>query len=237
MKLQNSILDNVIWFDKKTKWQNIDFKELQPKRHINKNSEYINGEYKSEKCQRKIQYESGLELNFVLMLEQFPLVKYFLEQPVTIPYQRNNKDSNYTPDFVFFLENNEAVIVEIKDLNGMADIRVHRKIKALIEYCKTHGFGLLLTDGYNTINYLLTKTCNTKFKNEIIGKLNENGGRTIFYNEFKEIQNKYNVPWVDFLSMVVENNLGLYPFPFKLTFKNKYYQFSETMIKTTYNKM
>lgn len=236
LELQDSILDDVIWFDKKTKWQNVDFKELKPKRQVNRNSDYITGEYKSGKCQRKIQYESGIELNFILMLERFPKVKYYIEQPTTIEYQRIKKDYKYTPDFVFFLENNEAVIVEIKDFNGMTDVRVQRKIEALIEYCKIHGFGLLLTNGFATINYLLSKSCNLEFEKEIIKKLNKNEGRIIFFKEFKLIQKKYNVQWIDFLSMVIRNNLGLYPFPFKLTLKNNYFLFRETMIKPTYNK-
>ena len=56
------------------------------------------------------------------------------------------------------------------------------------------------------------------------------------FNEFKEIQNKYNVQWIDFLSTVIKNDLALYPFPFKLTLKNSNIQFRKTMIKTTYNK-
>jgi len=58
----------------------------------------------------------------------------------------------------------------------------------------------------------------------------------MFFNEFKEIQNKYNVQWIDFLSTVIKNDLALYPFPFKLTLKNSNIQFRKTMIKTTYNK-
>jgi len=158
------------------------------------------------------------------------------EQPVKIEYQRNNKVAHYTPDFAIFLDNNEAVIVEIKDLNGMTDMRVQRKIEVLIEYCKNHGFGLLLTNGFKTINYLTTKSCNVEFERKILKKLNENGGRTMFFNEFKEIQNKYNVQWIDFLSTVIKNDLALYPFPFKLTLKNSNIQFRKTMIKTTYNK-
>jgi len=178
-----------------------------------------------------------LELNFIHLMENFPKIKFYYEQPTTIIYRRKNKDCEYTPDFVFFLENDEAVLVEIKDFTGMVDSRVQRKIEALIDYCKLHGFGLLLTNGYSTINYLLSKNCNQEYENEILRRLNENGGRTIFYREFLELQTKFGILWIDFLSMVLKNNLGFYPYipnhTFKLTLKNNYSLFRETMIKKT----
>jgi hypothetical protein len=235
-ELQNSILNDIVWFEKRKKWKKVNYSELKPKRKVNNNSDFICGVFESKKCQREIQYESGLELRFILLLERLPIVKYYFEQPVKIEYQKNNKAANYTPDFAIFLDNNEAVIAEIKDLNGMTDMRVQSKIEVLIEYCKNHGFGLLLTNGFKTINYLTTKSCNVEFERKILKKLNENGGRTMFFNEFKEIQNKYNVQRIDFLSTVIKNDLALYHFPFKLTLKNSNIQFRKTMIKTTYNK-
>lgn len=235
LKQQDSILEKVIWFEKRKKWKDVNIEKLIPKRKVNNTSEFISGIFESKKSQRDIQYESGLELKFILLMENFQQIKFYFEQPTTIYYQRKNIDFKYTPDFVIFLENSEAVIVEIKDFTGMVDIRVQRKVEALIDYCKLYGFGLLLTNGHSTINYLLSKNCNHDFENEILRRLNENGGRTIFYREFLELQTKFKILWIDFLSMVLKNNLGFYPFrpnhPFKLTLKNNCNLFRETMIK------
>jgi len=131
LKQQDSILEKVIWFEKRKKWKNVNTEELKPKRKVNNNSEFINGIFESKKSKRNIQYESGLELKFILMMENFPQIKFYFEQPTTIYYQRKNIDFKYTPDFVFFLENDEAVIVEIKDFTGMVDSRVQRRIEVL----------------------------------------------------------------------------------------------------------
>lgn len=118
----------------------------------------------------------------------------------------------------------------------MVDAKVHRKREALIEYCTTHGFGLLLTNGRHSIERLLEKEYNKDFENALIDGLNERGGRTIFFNEFKKIQETHHGQWIEFLAIVLKNNLGLYPFPFKLTKKNNYSKFREVIIKATNNK-
>ncbi len=226
---QENLIKNTIWFEKKTKWDNVNFNELTPKRKVNKNSKYKSGVIFSQKCQREVQYESGLELNFILALDNMPMVKFFSEQPTTIEYTRYGRKYKYTPDFVIFLDNNEAIIAEIKDFSGMADNRVQRNMEALIEYCMNYGFGLILTDGKYTLNKLLGKRYNVEFEKELLLKLDENGGRTIFLKEFKIIQAKYNAQWSELLTIVLKNNLGFYPFPFKLNRRNNYKLFRDTM--------
>jgi len=228
---QNSILNEVIWFSKKTKWNNVKSSDLKPKRQIVENEDYNSGVFESHKCGRSIQYESGLELDFIMQLESFPAVKFYVEQPTRIEYERSGKKHIYTPDFAVFLENNEAFLVEIKDFTGMVDARVHRNIEALIDYCELHGFGLLFTDGKNSINKLLTINYNIEFEKELKLKLEENGGRTIFFEEFKSLQSKFNVKQMEFLSIVLKNNWSLYPFHFKLSNRNNYHKFRTIILK------
>ena len=42
---------------------------------------------------------------------------------------------------------------------------------------------------------------------KILKKLNENGGRTMFFNEFKEIHSIFNVQWIDVISTIVKNHI------------------------------
>ncbi|MDQ1771022.1 hypothetical protein GQR60_11500 [Labilibaculum sp. A4] len=227
---QDWLLSNVIWGEKKRIWKNINTQNLEPKREVNQDSDYITGYYESAKCKRKIQYESGIELNFILMLECMPNVKFFVEQPTTIEYDNNGYNHKYTPDFAVFLESGEAFIVEVKDMTGMADARVHRKFSALIEFCDNHGFGFLITDGKSTIENLLDRKYNKEFENEILNRLNDKKRKTMLYNEFKALREKYEIKWHDFLSFVIQNNLGFYPFPFKLNHSNSHQIYRERVI-------
>ncbi|MEM0931368.1 MAG: TnsA endonuclease N-terminal domain-containing protein [Bacteroidota bacterium] len=228
---QERILNQVVWFDKKSKW-NLDSKELLPVRNIENNDKYISGKIYSKKCGRDIQYESGIEKTFINYLESFPRVLKFSEQPITLNYEKAGVKRTYTPDFIVFLEDKTGFFVEVKDLTGMCDARVQRRIEVLLEYCKKYGFGILLTDCNMGISKLLDYPIDPDFENDLKAKLMENGGRTIFFNEFKTIQNNYTGKWTELLAMVLKNNWALYPFPFKLNSRNNYISFRKEIITT-----
>ncbi|WP_025663302.1 TnsA endonuclease N-terminal domain-containing protein [Aquimarina megaterium] len=232
---QQEALRNVIWFDKRTKWK-LDSIKLTPKRQVNTDSDFISGTIESKKCGRDIQYESGLELDFINNIEQFPIVKTYVEQPVTIEYIFNGKSHIYTPDFAVFLNNNQGVLVEVKDFTGMVDAIVQRKIEALIDYCQKHGFGLLLTTGKDYIDKLMCHTYNKDFEEELRRRLQEKGGRTMFFKEFKMIREQYNAVWIELLVIVLKNDWCLYPMPFKLTMRNNRQKFRKTIVTPILNK-
>jgi hypothetical protein len=227
---QEDILNQVIWFNKKSKWDDIESSFLVPQRLVNYNPKYSSGSFLSAKCNRHVQYESGLELKFIKLLESCPQVKTYLEQPITLTFKKGREKVIYTPDFAVILESGEAFIVEIKDLTGMVDCRVQKKIEAIIEFCEKLGFGFLLTDGRYTIRHLLDIKYNTDFEKELISRLSYEKRRTMFYNEFKELQIDFNIRWIDLLAIVVVNNLSLYPFPFKLHRQNNYNVFRSIVI-------
>lgn len=231
LSAQERILDQVVWFNKKSKW-NLDSKELLPVRNIESNEKFISGRIYSEKCGRDIQYESGIEKAFINYLESFPKVLKFSEQPITLNYEKAGVKRIYTPDFIVFLEDKTGFFVEVKDLTGMCDARVQRRLEVLIEYSKKYGFGVLLTDCNMGISKLLDYPIDPDFENDLKVRLMENGGRTVFFNEFKAIQNNYNGKWMELLAMVLKNNWALYPFPFKLNSRNNYINFRKEIITT-----
>ncbi len=223
-KIQDNLLNNVIWFENRGKENSNVFSK--PQRQVNTNTEYKSGELYSTKCNRKVQYESGLELNFIYILENSPKVKYYLEQPITIQYGKYH----YTPDFVVILDNDEVFITEIKDFSGMVDYRTQRKIEALIDYCKTNGYGIILTNGKDTINKLFFRDGNYDFEKELIEMLNQK--EIMYYSDYKNIERKYNFLWTDFLVVVLRNNLRLYSYqPFRLFKENNCDLFRKTMIQ------
>jgi hypothetical protein len=207
-------LDNVIWFDTKTNNKAFINQSLLPKRKVNHDERYKSGLFYSAKCKRDIQYESQLEFRFIQILEALPIVKYYVEQPITVEYYSNNKHHTYTPDFAVLLATNEGFLVEVKDCLRMADCRVQRKVKALIDYCKTNGLGFLLTNGRHTINHILRYNYSKELEDEIKQLFCQY--KILTYGKFLELKNKYNFKQVEFLAMVLSNNWIYYQDPFKL---------------------
>ncbi len=216
---QNNLLKETIWFEEQIKWGDFGALNFSPKREVNHKSEYISGIFESRKCNSFIQYESSLELNFIMKLESFPRVKQYIEQPVKIACRTKNKTFEYTPDFAVLLHTDEVILVEIKCINGMIDARVHNKIEAMIDYCRENGLGLLLTDGNKSIKEILNYEHKEAFEKELEIRLNERNGRTMFFTEFKNLQNRYSATMMDLYSIVLKNNWSLYPFYFKLSKK------------------
>lgn len=153
-----------LWFDRKTRFDIDYFDLLRPLRQVTAHPRYRSGCFRSEKCGREIQYESGLELDFVRRLERDERVTFYWDQPVRIPYWRGRRKVLYTPDFGIYLDSGHIVLAEVKDPAGMLDYEVQRKAEALMAFCSQRGFGMLLTDGRHTPRQLLKGPINRKLE-------------------------------------------------------------------------
>lgn len=222
---------HVVWFDKVKICKIEELEGQEPKRTVKADPRYQSGFFYSHKTKRNIQYESGVELGFIKKLESADNVLYYFEQPITISYNRNQKKDFYTPDFVILLDNGGCFFVETKgNLDAIMDARLHRGIEQLIYYCRKNGFGILLSCGLQSFDPLCNYPINTTLEKIIQDKLNQRGGRTIFLNEFKEILKVTGAKKTAALALILKNNWGYYPFPFKLTPSNPYKLFRETLI-------
>jgi len=215
---EQKLYREIIWFHKKVKFDIDFFDLLQPQRIVSEDPRYNSGKIFSEKCQREIQYESGMELAFIKQLEQLKNVKFYYEQPVQIQYIRGRKKQTYTPDFGVLLDTNEFFIVEIKDLCGMLENKVQMKIEGLMDFCSKKGFGLLLTDGKNTINKIKKIKCNRKLEKEILSAI---AGNILRKKQCDEIMKRYKSTQPELLKIILKNNLKYRSFPFKLQHGNR----------------
>ena len=90
------------------KRQNAKFiEELDPvrKRRIQNKSRSLSGIIPSAKNQEEVWFESALERDFALLLEDYPDVSHYQEQPISIEYYHDGRNRIYTPDFlVYFSE-------------------------------------------------------------------------------------------------------------------------------------
>lgn len=218
MKKKSTIFRKILWFKNRGKFE-IDFFEiLQPRRVVSTDRRYNSGLYRSEKCQREIQYESGLELEFIKLLENEDKVLFYWEQPVQIAYRKGRRKVTYTPDFGIYLRTREFVIAEIKDMSGMLDHRVQAKTEALMEFCCERGFGLLLTDGRHTAGELLKGKVNRKLEKRLSAALDVN---VIRKEQCRQIMSECNANQSELFRAIIRHNLKFKPFPFKLQRGNR----------------
>ncbi len=225
---EQQLYRKIIWFDNRIKYEIDFFDLLQPQRKVSEHVRYKNGVVYSEKCQRWIQYESGMELNFIMQLEQMKNVRFYYEQPVKIPYWRGKRKQTYTPDFGIYFDTHEFVLVEIKDLPSMLEDRVQMKAEALLKFCARKGFGLLFFDGKYTLDKLLKVKNNRKLEKAILKAIEKNVLRK---DQCDEIMKQYNATQNELYKVIIKHNLKFKPFPFKLQTGNKNHLFRQVFIK------
>jgi len=225
---EKEFYDQIMWFGQKKKYDVDFFEYFQPQRLVRRNGRYNSGTFYSEKCQRMIQYESGIELDFIRKLEQLEIVEYYFEQPVRIPYWRSKLKKTYTPDFGVFLKTNEFILVEIKDLPGMLENKVQMKIEGLLAFCYAKGFGLLLTDGKNTFEKINRFKINKELETEI---LQITAYTTLRKKEWNELMKKHNATNNELMKIVTRNNLKYNSFPFQVKTGNKNHVFRQVFIE------
>ncbi|MCD7936514.1 MAG: Tn7 transposase TnsA N-terminal domain-containing protein [Tannerellaceae bacterium] len=211
---KQDIFKKVLWFDKRIQFDIPFFDFLQPQRMVSEDPRYISGTFYSEKCKRHIQYESGLELAFIKILEASKRVIFYYEQPVQISYWKGRRKQIYTPDFGVFLDSKEFVIVEVKDLSGMLENRVQIKMEGLLNFCSVRGFGLLLTNGKDTIDKFRKVKCNRNLEKEILRQLTT--GHILRRKECNELIKKHGASRNEFLKIILKNHLTYRSYPFKL---------------------
>lgn len=225
---EQKLYRKILWFDNRLHHEIDFFDLLLPQREVSESPRYKSGTFYSEKCKRWIQYESGLELNFIMQLEQLKNVLFYYEQPVKIPYRRGRRKQTYTPDFGVYLDTKEFVLVEIKNLTNMLDDRVQMKAEALLRFCSLKGFGLLFFDGKDTFGKLLKIKTNRKLEKAILNAIDKNVLRK---KQFTEIMTACNSTPTDLLKIIIRNNLKFRPFPFKLQHGNRNHVFRQVFIE------
>lgn len=225
---EQKLYKKILWFDRRDKYEIDFFDLLQPQRKVCEDSRYKSGLFYSEKCKRNIQYESGLELNFIQQLEQMENVVFYYEQPVQISYRRGRRKRTYTPDFGIYLTTKEFVLVEIKDLQSMLEDKVQMKAEALLDFCSKKGFGLLFFDGRHTFDKLLKIRNNRKLEKEILRALEE---AVLRKKACQDILRKCNSTQKELLKIIIKHNLKFRAYPFKLQYGNKNHLFRQVFIE------
>jgi DNA-binding CsgD family transcriptional regulator len=210
-----SLLPYIIWPGKVTK-DLLPF-DLNRKRDVSPDSIGNAGSFFSQKMGKEVQYESYLELQFLLKLEETKEVVLYQEQPLIIPYASNGRSRNYYPDILFLFEDGKRVVVEIKPRYQMALHENLIKLSALRQFCIQNGWGLLVTDGKITIQKLQHHAFSVDFQTKLIEAISNSKGGSISWREYKIIRDQYNATLGDFVAVILKNKLiwSLQPFVIK----------------------
>jgi len=205
-----AITNKIIWFDHVKSWTLEEIHQITPHRNYDPNKKYLEseaGEFYSNKLQRNVFYESMLEKKFYKRLEKSHEVIYYVEQGITITYDRGK----YTPDAIVFLDDGKGFVVEIKPLTEMANQSVQKKFKALLDFCEETGLGATLTDGRTDINHIFETIPNLAFEESILQSLKE--FKKLTYGKVNELKNKYQVTTIHLLQCIIKNNLSYNSMP------------------------
>ena len=181
-----TLFRKVLWFENRGRFDIDYFEMLQPRREVSHKPRYKSGVFRSDKCGREIQYESGLELEFIMELERSGEVSLYWEQPAAIPYWRGHLKTRPYPDFGIYLKSGHFILAEIKPLGDMLDHRVQAKAEGIMDFCSRHGFGFLLTDGKHTPEHLLRGRVNRRLEKQLQAALDTSPLRAEQYKAIKE---------------------------------------------------
>ncbi|TMD65881.1 MAG: hypothetical protein E6I91_09645 [Chloroflexi bacterium] len=211
-----SLLPYIIWPRKITK--DLLPMDLSRKRDVSPDGIGNSGSFFSQKMDKEVQYESHLELQFLLMLEETKEVVLYQEQPFIIPYISNGRSRNYYPDILFLFEDGKRVVVEIKPPYQMALHENLIKLSALRLLCIQNGWGLLVTNGKIPIQKLHHHTFSVEFQTALLEAISNSKGGSISWREYKFIKDQYNATLGDFVAVILKNKLvwSLQPFVIKL---------------------
>ncbi len=149
---------------------------LKRERNVSSSGEGSAGVFHSDKLNRAVEYESALELDFLLRLEQIKEVTFYQEQPFKVLYELDGRNSVYYPDILFVLGDGRGVVVEIKPVFKMALQANLIKWAALKKFCIEKGLGMLITDGRYTIQQIQDHEVDPKFANAVLSSICKGSG-------------------------------------------------------------
>jgi DNA-binding CsgD family transcriptional regulator len=210
-----NLFSYIIWPREVTK--KFDWPELSRKREVSSEGAGLSGSYFSKKMSREVQYESHMELQFLLKLEQTKDIMLYQEQPVVIPYQIEGQTRKYYPDVFFVFEDGRGVVVEIKHRYQMALHENLAKWSALYKSCLQSGCGLLVTDGKRPFQKLQHHEYPVEFQTALLAALANAEDGTLSWKEYRNIRDQYNATWDDFIAIILKHRLvwNLQPFVLK----------------------
>lgn len=210
-----AFIDAGIWWPKKIQHVSLPT-SMSRERDVSFDDGRHAGTYFSVKLNREVQYESLLEMEFFLKLENLDEIVFYQEQPLVIEYMMEEKRRLYYPDVYFVFDDGRSVVAEIKPKHHMALYANLCKWSGLRKFCQDNGFGLLITDGRVYIQSLMRSEIPADFEDALLTALNAN---PLSWAEYKQISNSHGAKWEHLIAAILRYKLvwSLQPFVLRLS--------------------
>ncbi|WP_287879382.1 TnsA endonuclease N-terminal domain-containing protein [Aquitalea sp.] len=107
----------------------------------------LRGKFPSRKTGRMVHHEGLLERDAIYLFETSPLIESYSEQPATIYFPDGKRLRRYTPDFALDLKNGDHVLVEVKSVRSLKQVKIRHKLAQVEMFLqKQDQVFLILTD-------------------------------------------------------------------------------------------
>ncbi len=209
----NRLIESAFWPTSTETIPAVEYEMYYPTQFVRRIRRSDAGSFMSQKLGRTVQFESDLERLFFRLLENTPEVIWYAEQALRTSYTVNAKSYFYRPDICVALKDGRCLVVEIKQCREMGFWNNRIKWDALKEFCIKNGWGMLITDGYKTIECLRKRKLNSKFVEQIRDYLDKGAMPLSIY---REIKYRHGAKDEDFSALVVQEDLRWCLNPFQI---------------------
>jgi hypothetical protein len=174
------------------------------------------GVFESLKMGRAVEYESELERELLMQLDDHPSVAWFQEQPLALEYELDGTPRIYYPDVLVGLGDGRVIVCEVKPRFQMGLHTNLVKWRAALRFCRLHGYGLLITDGRTSLPDLLARPVPSLFREGMLTALRDG---PLTWPECLTVRHATSAMSIDLVALIVQERLvcRLRPFRVSLT--------------------
>ncbi|MEI7378169.1 TnsA endonuclease N-terminal domain-containing protein [Dickeya chrysanthemi] len=175
--------------------------QLSSQRVVNDSD--IAGHFYSQKLERTVQYESGLELNIMTLLERSDQVSFYQEQPVAIPYSFKGKLRKYYPDLLVATVDGRCLLIEVKPTDSMTLSINRAKANVGRAWAHARGWGWLVVSDRHTLRQLEEHIIPTAKRTLIENELNASGVLT--WRDMMGLRTRYELTRFDLTAYIIQS--------------------------------
>lgn len=175
--------------------------QLSSQRVINDSD--IAGHFYSQKLGRTVQYESGLELDIMTLLERSDQVSFYQEQPVAIPYSFKSRLRKYYPDLLVATVDGRCLLAEVKPTDSMALSINRAKANAGREWAHAQGWGWLVVSDRHTLRQLEEHVIPAAKRTLIENELNASGVLT--WRDMMGLRTRFELTRFDLTAYIIQS--------------------------------
>ena len=172
------------------------------------------GIFNSGKLDRVVEYESELERELLMQLDDHPAVAWFQEQPLALEYELDGRPRVYYPDVLIGLGDGRVIVCGVKPRFQMG-LHVNLvKWRAAVRFCRRHGYGLLVTDGRTSLPDLLARPVPSAFRKRMLAALQD---RPLTWPVCLTVRQATGAMSLDLVALIVQERLVCRLGPFRLS--------------------